>query len=263
MNKFLSSLVIALLALLPQNGLMAQNETTTNDGELHATIGSELVSQYLWRGQDRGGISIQPSAEIGWQGLSFSIQGNAGFQKDDWKEMDLSLLYHRWGFNIGLKDYWQSGIDPEDRYFYYDSKDTGHQLEANLGYTCKWFSLQAYTIFAGNDFKINGDRAYSTFIELSVPFTAAGLDWKVRAGITPFESAGTVEYQTVHGLLNDYTIEIPYYDYGEGFTCNMASLRATKSLKFKGFQVPIFAEVHANPYLQKAYFLVGVGIFTL
>ena len=43
----------------------------------------------------------------------------------------------------------------------------------------------------GNDYKIDGSRAFSTYIELSVPFRAGGLDWDVRAGITPMESAGT------------------------------------------------------------------------
>ena len=221
--------------------------------EVEAHVQADLISHYMWRGTDMGGISIQSELGVSWKGLSLSAFGNAGFDKDDVKEIDLTLNYSNWGFNIGITDYWVSDIDPENRYFFYKDKETPHQLEANIGYTCKYFSFQAYTIFWGNDYKINGDRAYSTFIELSVPFRLGGLNWDARAGITPMESAG---YTT----LRDTEVRGNHYFYGEGFTCNMASLRATKTLEFKNLEVPVFAEIHTNPYLQKANFLVGVSL---
>jgi hypothetical protein len=51
--------------------------------------------------------------------------------------------------------------------------------------------------------------------------------------------------------------------YGESFTCNMASLRATKNLEFKHFSVPVFVELHTNPYLQRANLVLGVTIKSL
>ena len=134
-------------------------------------------------------------------------------------------------------------------------------MEANLGYTCDYFSLQAYTMFWGNDYKINGDRAYSTYVELSVPFRLGGLDWDARVGITPMESAGYTTTRTAQTILGDnLIIEDPHYFYGEGFTCNMASIRATKNLQYKNLRLPVFAEIHTNPYLQKANFLVGISV---
>ena len=64
-------------------------------------------------------------------------------------------------------------------------------------------------MFWGNDHKINGDRAYSTYVELSVPFRAGGLDWDVRAGITPMESAGYTTTISVPSLSHLLTIFLP------------------------------------------------------
>jgi hypothetical protein len=250
-------LALTAFALLPTTAL-AQEE---KDNKVEAYVQAGLVSHYMWRGTDMtDGICIQPEAGISWQGLSLSASGSAGFTKEEYKEINVSLGYERWGVNIGVTDYWASDVDPANRYFFFKEKETAHQLEANLGYTCKYFSLQANTMFWGNDYKINGDRAYSTYIELSVPFRLAGLDWLASAGITPMESAGYTTSEIVEGLIRDVTVTTNHYFYGESFTCNMAALRATKTLEFKHLEVPIFAEIHTNPYLQKATFLVGVAL---
>lgn len=256
--KQITALAFAAILLLPSTAL-AQEETD-NSKKLKAHVSAALVSKYMWRGIDRGGVSIQPEAGISWRGLSLWAEGNAGFNHDEQEEIDLHLQFERWGFNIGVTDYWQTGIDPEGRYFYYDAKNGPHAFEANLGYTFKYASIQAYTVFAGNDFKINGKRAYSTFIELTVPFRLGGLDWDAKVGICPMESAGYTYTTTVQGLISEYTVTNSVYEYGEGFCCNMASLRATKEFSFKHIKLPVFAELHTNPYLKKANFLVGAQI---
>ena len=250
-------ILLALMAIAFSPAAAQDNNTQ----DFHAQASIDLLSRYLWRGTDMAGISIQPNLGISWKGLSLNASANTSFDKDDTQDLDITLSYSRWGFNIGLIDYWTKDVDTENRYFYYDSHGP-HQLEANIGYNCKYFSLQAYTMFAGNDFKINGDRAYSTYVELSVPFKAGGLDWDVRAGITPMESAGTTHTRIVQGLLREIEVIENDYLYGEGFTCNMASVRATKTFCFKDFKLPVFAEFHANPYLQKAYLIAGVSIAT-
>lgn len=248
--------VATALMLLPTT-LMAQ-ENDNNDVE--AYVQASLVSHYMWRGIDMAGISIQPEAGVSWRGLSLTAAGSAGFDKDDLQEIDLNLNYQKWGFNIGVTDYWSTGIDEKNRYFYYAEDKTPHQFEANIGYSCKYGSLQAYTMFWGNDFKANGDRAYSTFIELSVPFRAAGLDWDVRAGVTPMESAGTKTIIVPEGAIEGFGIIQYDYFYGGKFTCNMASIRATKTLAYKNVKIPVFAELHANPELKTARFLVGINL---
>lgn len=259
----MKKLLLTLIALLGMNTLAsAQKEVETS-----AKI--DLVSHYVWRGTDMAGMSIQPSGSLQWQGLSLQLSGSTPLDKADPSEIDVTLGYKLGPFNIGITDYWMTGNDYEGRnlYFNYETERGAHQFEGNLGFTCRYFSLQAYTMFWGNDFKYDnpefafsrqwGKRAYSTYIELNVPFYMAGLDWDLRGGMTPFESANTiVPTQVVNGIQR-YQKE---HFYANGPTCVSASLRATKNFEMGDLKVPVFLEFNSNPYLQTAYFIVGMSV---
>jgi hypothetical protein len=254
--KKLFALALAAITFMP---VSAQDKVT-------ATASADLVTRYMWRGIDMAGVSIQPELNLAWQGLSLDIEGSNPLEKDGGvQDLNVTLGYSLYGFNIGVTDYWTADVDPRNRYFYYGGEtECPHQLEANIGYSCEYGSLQAYTMVYGNDYKIDGDRAYSTYIELSVPFRLGGLDWDARVGVTPMESAGYTyeeEYLTESGKKKTHTRG--EWMYGESFTCNMASLRATKNLDFKHFSVPVFVELHTNPYLQRANLVLGVTIKSL
>ena len=47
-----------------------------------------------------------------------------------------------------------------------------------------------YTNFAGNDgVNKDGDRAYSSYLELAAPFKLASLDWTATVGAVPFSTS--------------------------------------------------------------------------
>lgn len=254
--KKLFALALAAITFMP---VSAQDKVT-------ATASADLVTRYMWRGIDMAGVSIQPELNLAWQGLSLDIEGSNPLEKDGGvQDLNVTLGYSLYGFNIGVTDYWTADVDPRNRYFYYGGEtECPHQLEANIGYTCKYGSIQAYTMVYGNDFKIDGNRAYSTYIELSVPFKLGGLDWDVRAGVTPFESAGTT-YEEVVTTATGKRVTYTRGDwmYGESFTCNLASVRATKEFEFRKFKLPVYVELHTNPYLQRANLVFGIAISTL
>ena len=198
---------------------------------VEASASADFVSQYVWRGQDLGGISVQPSLGLSWRGLSLTAWGNVGFDSGDTKELDLTLGYSVGGFNVGVTDYWfNSG--PDERYFYYGAHSTAHVFEA--------------TNFAGNDYKPGDDgsqkHAYSSYVELSAPFRLGGMEWLAAVGAVPYEASAI------------------YADV-DGFAVTNVSLRTTKEVAVTPrFTVPLFASVSANPATQKAYFACG---FTL
>ena len=217
--------------------------TTFAQEKVETTICGDVVSSYIWRGQDLGDVSLQPTLGIGYKGLSLTAWGSVGLSDpSDTKEFDLTLGYTIGGFNIGITDYWfNGGLDPENRYFKYDAHGTNHVFEANVGYDFGLASLQWYTNFAGNDGMNNdGKRAYSSYVELAVPFKLATVDWTATAGAVPF---ATDFYGT------------------DGFAVTNLALKATKEIKVsESFSVPIFGQVIANPCSQKAYMVIG---FTL
>ena len=62
--------VMAAALMLPTT-MVAQEK-------VEATVGADLVSSYIWRGQDLGGMSIQPSLGVSYKGLSLSAWGSVG-----------------------------------------------------------------------------------------------------------------------------------------------------------------------------------------
>lgn len=97
----LTGIALLLMAGIPVIS-MAQDK-------VEADIGADLVSGYIWRGQDLGNVSIQPSASVSYKGFSLSGWGSVGLDKEDTKEFDLTLGYSTGGFSVSVTDYWFDG----------------------------------------------------------------------------------------------------------------------------------------------------------
>ena len=222
--------------------------TALAQDKVEATISGDLVSSYIWRGQNCGDVSIQPTLGVSYKGLSLTACGNVGLSNsDDTKELDLTLAYTTGGFNIGITDYWFSvGQDPENRYFKYDAHGTNHVFEANIGYDFGLASLQWFTNFAGNDgTNKDGKRAYSSYMEVVVPFKLSAIEWTATVGAVPFATS----------YYNEWT---------SGFAVTNVALKATKDIKVTdSFSIPIFGEIVGNPRTQKAYLVLGITLKAL
>ena len=230
---------IVLLAM----GMVLSGTALAQD-ELETTVKSDVVSSYIWRGQELGNVALQPTLAVGYRGLSLTAWGSVGLANTtDTKEFDLTLSYTIGGLNIGITDYWfnqMAGGDLEGRYFKYDAHATNHVFEANIGYDFGFASLLWYTNFAGNDYKEDGTRAYSSYMEIVVPFKLSAVDWTATVGAVPSSS---VQYAT------------------NGFAVTNVALKATKDIRITDtFSIPLFAQIAANPCSQKAYLVLG---FTL
>ncbi|MCH5309612.1 MAG: hypothetical protein J1E58_07090 [Prevotella sp.] len=232
----MKKIVLMAMVAVMSTAAIAQERVET-------TVSADVVNQYIWRGQDLGNVSLQPTLGIAYKGLSLSAWGSVGLtEPSDTKEFDITIGYTAGGFNIGVTDYWFStGLDPQGRYFKYDAHGTNHVFEANIGYDFGAASIQCYTNFAGNDgVNADGDRAYSTYVELAAPFRLGGADWTATLGAVPF---ATSSYGT------------------SGFAVTNLSLQATKAITITDkFALPVFAGITANPCAQKAYLVFG---FTL
>ena len=219
---------------------LVMSMTAFAQDEIETTISGDIVSSYIWRGQDLGNVSLQPTLGVSYKGLSLTAWGSVGLSEPtDAKEFDLTASYAIGNLNIGITDYWFN--TPEERYFLYDAHRTSHVFEANIGYDFGVASVQWYTNFAGNDgVNKDGKRAYSSYAEVVVPFKLASVDWTATAGAVPFAT--------------DY--------YGtNGFAVTDLSLRATKDIKVTdSFSIPVFAQVATNPCTQKAYLVFGLTL---
>ena len=120
--------------------------------------GAELVSAYIWRGMNNGGLSIQPEGLVGFDALDEAIQFRAGiwgsFGATDWKfeknqpvlfedynpntyfmpEIDFIASLSAYGASIGFNEY------------YYCDDGESHQSEIWFGYNFDYFFGQSATL---------------------------------------------------------------------------------------------------------------------
>lgn len=228
--------ISTVLVMLPVAfGAIAQESDSRPKLEASASV--DLVSGYIWRGQDLGGVSIQPGGSIGYYGFSLSAWGSSGFESKDTKEVDFTLGYAWKGLSVSITDYW---FNNGPNYFHYAAHDTAHVWEAHVGYDFGFMALNWYTNFAGNDgVTTKGKRAYSSYVEVSAPFRIGVVDFKGELGATPYSTS--------------------FYN-ARGFAVTNVSLQAGHTFDFKEWcSLTVFAKATCNPRDEKMYMVGGVS----
>lgn len=225
--------------------LLAAPVVAGTQEHVEADLGADVVSSYLWRGQDLGNVSIQPSVSVSYKGFWVGAWGSVGLDKDDTKEIDLTVGYAAGGFSVSVTDYWTDG---GAGYFHYGARNTRHVFEAQVGYDLGFLAVNWYTNFAGNDgVTRSGARAYSSYFSVAAPFRWGGLEWSAEVGAVPWE---TDFYNATAGGRAG----------AGGFEVASVSLEAAKGLKITdSYSLPLFARVIWNPATEGAYFVFGVS----
>ena len=234
--RIIKVLTLAAVAMMSFSAANAQDK-------VEGSVSADVVSRYVWRGQALGDAAVQPSASLSYKGLSLSAWGSYGFlNTEDTKEFDLTLSYTVGGFNVGVTDYWFSYYGADNKYFEYRAHDTSHVWEANVGYDFGPLAIQWYTNIAGADgINKSGKRAYSSYVQLSAPFSLATCDWTATIGAVPYATS--------------------FYSDVNGFAVTNVALRATKAIPVcKKWSLPLFLEGSCNPSTKKGYLVVGFTV---
>lgn len=207
-------------------------------------FGAELVSSYIWRGQELGGFSLQPSATLTWNkpGLSLGVWASAELFETaaaiNMTEFDFSLTWSPIeALSVGLTDYYLSG----NSYFggWRWNSTASHNLEVNVGYDFGPLAVSWNTCLTGPDHTYSDgkiERNYSTYVELSAPYKISGIEGNVAVGACLWEDCFTAVGNQEFNV------------------CNI-SLTATKQL----FGLPFKGQVIFNPQSDNAYFVIGVA----
>ncbi|MDR1406768.1 MAG: hypothetical protein LBJ23_01820 [Tannerella sp.] len=205
--------------------------------QAEVSAGGDLVSSYIWRGAYCGGASIQPSLGVSVGGLSLTAWGSVGLvtSPDYPDEYDFTLGYGTGGFSAAITDYW---FNSSPDYFNYRSRETSHMFEGTLAYDFGALALSWNTFFAGNDYNGDGERAHSTYIEASAPFTVGSVGLKAEIGFSPWE-----------GL------------YSDKFNVVNVGLTGSKDVRITDmFSVPVFTKIVFNPQVRHTYFVFGISL---
>lgn len=240
MKKVSKISVIALSMMSLGNVVMADEPSGVK-----LEVGADLVSSYIWRGQDCAGFSLQPAATLTWQKTGISLGAWASVELmgngDDWANMtefDWALAWNEGGLTLGLTDYNFCSV----KYFsgWKWNANATHFLEANLAYDFGPVALAWNTLLTGPDHHINDEgeceRNYSTYVEVSAPWKLGDVEGSAAIGASLWDDAFTAAGNESFNV------------------CNL-SLTATKEL----FSLPFSASVIANPQQDKVFFVVGVS----
>lgn len=268
MKKIFSILLIGFCAIL----------TAKAEVEFSYEAGAEVVSAYLWRGQYNGGLSLQPSLAVGFEGehTSFSVGAWGSVGASDWgfrkgldenengdpntyflPELDLTLSFSFFGITLGATHYyycdgsnfggWKNPVD-------WESEDwSTSSTEVQIGFNCSEFlpenhNLYAnwYTMVSGADFKYDDNdeiigNNYSSYIELGYDYTfdKIGLTLGGQIGMVPWTS--------------DF--------YGtEGFAVKNLSLKINKAWEMDLVEIDLFAQGMIDSYdFKDNIFVKGSG----
>jgi hypothetical protein len=222
-------------------GMQAQEDIKEKNGKVSFSLGADFVSSYVWRGAYQTGFSVQPAMGIETYGFSLSAWGSTDIAGKGFKEVDFSFGYTIAGFSVAITDYWWMG-EGHRRYFKYKNKETDHLFEGTISHTLpsEKFPLRLSwnTMFAGADYKADGDRAYSTCVELLYPFAIKDIHLDLSLALTPWESL-----------------------YADDFAVVNVGIGALKTLKITdSFSLPVFGKVMANPENEDIFFVFGFSV---
>ena len=274
MNKTLLILALTLIGVsaCPHKAYAEDKEDKDEKKEikkelgLTLDVGVDVTSSYLWRGYNLGGISIQPSVTLDWEGLYVSGWANIG--ADNWTfenlnpELDITIGYDNYGVQVDLTHlyyfentpYFPKGgcqgcpnepnpMLPEDKQIG-DEWEQETTMEAHIGFhlgdiiESVPLSVDWYTTVFGKDCYVNNNdtiRAWSTYIELGYDFNLPlGLLLGARVGIVPWRSSYT-GYQEV--WTNAKTVAI-----------NNINLRLERDFELKHLFFGVWGEVMLNCY---------------
>lgn len=253
------SLLITLPCFSQTEGTHQSEKQPSNPAQFG--LGADLVSRYIWRGKDYGNSpAIQPNVSFSYAGLKIGVWGSYAIVSHEpagtYAEIDPYISYTWKWFTLGVTDYFfPNGNTPNENnnYFNYKSETTGHTFEGCLTFTGpEKFPLTVYigTHFYGADKgkHINGGfepdttnstNNYSTYFEISYPFTVKGIGVKPFVGAIPF---GSGWYGPYGGVVN------------AGFTLS-------KSIKITDkYELPVFTSLIANPQAQNLFLVFGISL---
>ena len=238
MRKFIAAVrfLVCSLLFVGSTLLFAQTDTIP---KISTSVNVDLVSHYIWRGQDYGHKpSIQPGLSATWNNFTLGYWGAYRIAGSGDHETDFYLEKTIGPVTVSIWDYWSHSDSISNNYFDYNKNTTSHVLEAQVllsGGEKLPFNLLGSYLFYG------ADPTKSLYFELQYLHSFGSIDTQTFAG---FQAKG--EY------------------YGPKAAFVNLGCTASKSFKVtKNWSLPVNLSFIVNPDSRKAYLVAGITLLTL
>lgn len=238
MTRCIPFIVLVFVLLIPAT-LLSQDNTpeqpSDSGNRVEISVNAELVSRYLWRGQNYGQApSFQPGAEITWRGFAFGTWGAFGIAGDGYPELDFYISKSIGKFTFAVWDYWYYDKDVNTSYFDYRSSSTSHMFEGQIMFSTgekTRLNLLASSLFYGSD------PSRSLYGEAEIERGFGKNELKLTAG---------------------YQFKGEYYAPKSAFV-NIGCTYTRYLFDFNKYSTYISISLTANPALGKTYLTAAVG----
>ncbi|MGV8091269.1 MAG: TorF family putative porin [Mangrovibacterium sp.] len=193
------------------------------------SIGTDLVSNYIWRGLKFGtGPALQPTLEYSTGGFAIGAWGSYGLTDDEAPETDLYASYNfelseTSSFSVSLTDYYFPG----SKYF----EASSHYFEPAIALGLGNFSLSAAYMMSNQ----SGDEDVEDFY-LQAGYTIGKVDLFIGGGDGQYSSSGN-------------------------FNISNIGISTSKEIKISdSFSLPVFGSAILNPNAEQFYLVVGISL---
>ncbi len=228
-------------------------EKAEGQGNVSANFGADLVSRYIWRGMDLGGVPSTPQFQpylnldfglSGYSTLTLGAWGSYGFT-GSYSESDLSVKYAYKQENFGTISF--SVIDfyfPYEglSFFNYNNDGTGsHVIEADLAYDGD-AEFPIHLLVASNLVnRVEGDKTLYAEIGYTVKLNDYDL----------YFVAGGAQGKSSWNQVNDDT-----------FAITNLGITAAKNLSISNsYNIPVAISYIINPHQKISYIFVKATLF--
>ena len=209
------------------------------------TVGADAVSNYLWRGMNLAGPSIQPSVYFDyvkgdWM-VCLGVWGSQTLLNDEYDEFDVSLEATWRNLTLTLLDYGDDYSVPWQEGHFLDF-GISFTLSEDVPLTFSWNSIINHTFEGSMDGGgFDWQAAFPSYFEVAYDFSLWMVDFSAAAGLLPFASG--------------------YYENDDFGVCNL-NLKAGHEFEFKhGGALPVSAQVMCNPMSNTWFGGVSVGYY--
>ena len=228
--------LVLFLLFIGSSSLFAQTDTIP---PISTTVSVDLISHYIWRGQDYGHTpSIQPGLSATWKNFTLGYWGAYRIAGSGDHEIDFYVEKSIGPVTFSIWDYWSISDTTSNDFLDYRESTTSHLLEAQIllsGGEKLPFNLLANYFFYG------ADPTKSMYLELQYLHSFGSFDTQVFAGFQP-----KGEY---------YAPKAAFVNVG----CSVAkSIKVTKS-----WSLPLSLSLNVNPNIQKVYLVAGITLLNL
>lgn len=200
-----------------------------------------VQSRHSWRGEQMGtSLAIEPSVTASAGRFSFNVWA-ALTPDNSYTEVDLIPSYQFNYFALTILDYYNPVPGQKNLYLNFTEELNRHSVEATIdNYAVEKQRLKYLlaTFFLGDKNQETGKPYYSTYLELSYPFTLLGIDAEPFVGLTPF---------------------CGYY--AEKLSVVNTGISFGRELDFKlPFTIPISLSLVSNPSAKNSFVTFAAGI---